>query len=56
MNDIVINKIQSIQRCLERVREEYNKNPDGFDSDYTLQDAANEIGIKNAHDKDRGLR
>jgi uncharacterized protein YutE (UPF0331/DUF86 family) len=40
MNDIFINKIQSIQRCVERVREEYNKNPEGFDSDYTLQDAA----------------
>ncbi len=40
MNDIVINKIQSIQRCVERAREEYQKNPDGFDHDYTRQDAA----------------
>jgi len=40
MNDVIINNIQSIQRCVARVREEYNKNPDGFDSGYTLQDAA----------------
>jgi len=40
MNDIIINKIQSIQRCVERAREEYKKNPDGFDTDYTSQDAA----------------
>jgi hypothetical protein len=31
MTDIVINKIQSIQRCIERAREEYMKNPEGFD-------------------------
>lgn len=40
MNDIVINKIQSIQRCVERAREEYQGNPSGFDTDYTKQDAA----------------
>ncbi|MDQ7839078.1 MAG: DUF86 domain-containing protein [Thermodesulfobacteriota bacterium] len=40
MNDIVINKIQSIQRCIERAREEYMKNPEGFDDDYSRQDAA----------------
>ncbi|MFH1115420.1 MAG: DUF86 domain-containing protein [Pseudomonadota bacterium] len=40
MNDIVINKIQSIQRCVQRAREEYESNPDGFDTDYTRQDAA----------------
>ncbi len=40
MNDIVINKIQSIQFCVERAREEYQKNPDGFETDYTRQDAA----------------
>jgi uncharacterized protein YutE (UPF0331/DUF86 family) len=40
MNDIVINKIQSIQLCVERAREEYQKNPDGFETDYTRQDAA----------------
>jgi len=40
MNDIVINKIQSIQFCVERAREEYQKNPDSFETDYTRQDAA----------------
>jgi uncharacterized protein YutE (UPF0331/DUF86 family) len=40
MNEIVINKIQSIQRCVERARQEYWKDPDGFDANYTVQDAA----------------
>jgi len=40
MNDIVINKIQSIQRCVERAREEYQSDPDGFDANYSRQDAA----------------
>jgi uncharacterized protein YutE (UPF0331/DUF86 family) len=40
MNDIIVNKIQTIQRCVERAREEYQKNPAGFDTDYTIQDAA----------------
>jgi uncharacterized protein YutE (UPF0331/DUF86 family) len=40
MTDIVINKIQSIQRCVERAREEYHGNAAGFEGDYTRQDAA----------------
>ena len=40
MNDIVINKIVSIQRCIERAREEYQAEPATFDTDYTRQDAA----------------
>lgn len=40
MNDIVINKIQSIQRCVERARAEYGTDPRSFDTDYTRQDAA----------------
>jgi len=40
MNDVVINKIQSIQRCVRRAREEYQKNPGEFAGNYTLQDAA----------------
>lgn len=39
-DDIVINKIQSIQRCVLRAREEYNVDPEGFATDYTRQDAA----------------
>jgi uncharacterized protein YutE (UPF0331/DUF86 family) len=40
MNDIVVNKIQSIQRCVERARAEYAADPERFDADYTRQDAA----------------
>lgn len=40
MKDLVINKIQSIQRCIERAREEYYANPAEFAGDYTRQDAA----------------
>jgi len=40
MNDIVVNKIQSIQRCVERAREEYDSDPNEFDTNYTRQDAA----------------
>lgn len=40
MNDVVINKIQSIQRCVRRAREEYRKDPEGFAGNYTQQDAA----------------
>ena len=40
MNDIVINKIQSIQRCIVRAREEYAADPDGFATNFTRQDAA----------------
>ncbi|MEW6351786.1 MAG: DUF86 domain-containing protein [Thermodesulfobacteriota bacterium] len=40
MNDVVINKIQSMQRCIARAREEYASDADGFDTNYTRQDAA----------------
>jgi uncharacterized protein YutE (UPF0331/DUF86 family) len=40
MTDIVINKIQSIQRCIQRAREEYAADPDTFANNYTRQDAA----------------
>lgn len=40
MNDVVLNKIQSIQRCVRRAREEYAADPDGFDTNFTRQDAA----------------
>ncbi len=39
MNDIIINKIQSIQRCIKRAREEYNKDS-VFQEDFSAQDAA----------------
>jgi uncharacterized protein YutE (UPF0331/DUF86 family) len=40
MNDIAINKIQNIQRCVRRAREEYQADRDGFATNYTRQDAA----------------
>ena len=40
MSDIVINKVQSIQRCVERAREEYHADPAGFATNITRQDAA----------------
>ncbi len=39
MNDIVINKVQSIQRCIERVREDYLLAGDKFRENYSIQDA-----------------
>jgi uncharacterized protein YutE (UPF0331/DUF86 family) len=40
MNDFVINKIQSIQHCIRRAREEFFADPEGFDTNFTRQDAA----------------
>lgn len=40
MNDVAINKIQNIQRCIRRAREEYQADRDGFAANYTRQDAA----------------
>ena len=40
MNDIVISKIQSIQRCIRRAREEYQADREGFATNFTRQDAA----------------
>ncbi len=40
MNDVVINKIQSVQRCVRRAREELAEAGPAFASDYTRQDAA----------------
>ena len=38
VRDILYNKIEIIERCLIRVREVYNKNPDNL-KDYTKQDS-----------------
>lgn len=40
MNDIVINKVQYIQKFIERAREMYNLRPSDFDNDRIGQDAA----------------
>lgn len=40
MNDVAVNKIQGIQRGVQRAREEVAADPDGFNADPTRQDAA----------------
>lgn len=39
MSDVVLNKIQTIERCLRRIREEYEGSEDSFESNYTKQDS-----------------
>ena len=39
-NDTLVNKVAIVERCVLRAREEYNKDPDTFTSDFTRQDAA----------------
>lgn len=39
-DDVLINKAATIERCVRRAREEYQRGPDTFASDYTRQDAA----------------
>jgi uncharacterized protein YutE (UPF0331/DUF86 family) len=40
MNEVIINKTSSIQRCIKRAREELELAGDRFHEDYTRQDAA----------------
>ena len=40
MNDLIINKIQSIQRCVRRAREEFQADRENFATNYSRQDAA----------------
>lgn len=40
VDDVLINKASSIERCVARAREEYDKNPTSFATDFTRQDAA----------------
>jgi len=40
MNDVIVNKVQSIQRCVLRAREEYGDAGGRFLEDFTHQDAA----------------
>ncbi|MDA8234054.1 MAG: DUF86 domain-containing protein [Clostridia bacterium] len=37
-NDIVLNKIQTIKRCIKRINEEYENNPENL-GNFTKQDA-----------------
>ena len=40
VDDVLINKAATIERCVMRAREEYDKSPATFASDHTRQDAA----------------
>ena len=40
MDDVLINKAAIIERCVARVYEEYQADPDSFASNFTRQDAA----------------
>mgnify|MGYP006175605225 CR=1 FL=1 len=39
-DDVLLNKAATIERCIHRALDEYNKNPATFASDFTRQDAA----------------
>jgi uncharacterized protein YutE (UPF0331/DUF86 family) len=39
MDDIVLNKVASIERCLSRITEEYENNPANLEQDLTRQDS-----------------
>lgn len=40
VDDVLINKAATIERCVRRAREEYAADPDSFASNFTRQDAA----------------
>ncbi|NBC31762.1 MAG: DUF86 domain-containing protein [Alphaproteobacteria bacterium] len=40
VDDVLVNKAATIERCVARAREEYNKDPKSFARDFTRQDAA----------------
>ena len=40
VDDVLLNKAASIERCITRAREEYNADPASFATNFTRQDAA----------------
>lgn len=40
LDDVLLNKAATIERCVARAREEYDRGPDTFAVDFTRQDAA----------------
>ncbi|MBF0189676.1 MAG: DUF86 domain-containing protein [Magnetococcales bacterium] len=40
IDDVILNKAATLERCVARAREEYAKDPEGFCRDFTRQDAA----------------
>ncbi|RUP31978.1 MAG: DUF86 domain-containing protein [Curvibacter sp.] len=39
-DDVLLNKAATVERCVARVRQEYEKDPSTFGADFTRQDAA----------------
>ncbi len=39
MSDVVLNKIRTIENCLNRIREEYAGSEESFETNYTKQDS-----------------
>lgn len=39
MNDAIINKFATIERCIKRIEDVYEQSKDHFDSNYTSQDS-----------------
>ncbi|WP_285817799.1 hypothetical protein [Echinimonas agarilytica] len=39
MNDVIINKIATLEHCLKRIQDVYQEAGAGFDTDYTRQDS-----------------
>ena len=39
-DDVLINKAATVERCVARAREEYDRDPSTFATDFTRQDAA----------------
>jgi uncharacterized protein YutE (UPF0331/DUF86 family) len=39
-NEVLLNKAATIEKCIARVKEEYEKDIKSFETDYTRQDAA----------------
>jgi uncharacterized protein YutE (UPF0331/DUF86 family) len=40
LDDVLLNKAATIERCVQRAKDEYNRDPATFASDFTRQDAA----------------
>ena len=40
LDDILVNKAATVERCVARAREEFERNPATFETDFTRQDAA----------------
>ena len=42
-DDVLVNKAAMVERCVARAREEFDRGPDTFATDFTRQDAMLQI-------------